>query len=113
MAQASWQYFNYKKEDKRQLHLKISPHSWREECHLRQAYKDFVGGKIFKELPLIPPEWKEEFDLKVILKEEPIHIIPEDVLFLTNIQQLEERKNKKEEIKEYRRGFGARRSKKR
>ncbi|MEW5815655.1 MAG: DEAD/DEAH box helicase family protein, partial [Spirochaetota bacterium] len=63
--------------------------------------RDFKDGKIFRELPLIPPEWQEEFDLKVILKEDPIHIIPEGVLFLTNIQQLEERKKQEEEVKEY------------
>jgi len=63
--------------------------------------RDLKDGKIFRELPLIPPEWREEFDLKVILKEDPIHIIPEAVLFLTNIQQLEERKNRKEEVEEY------------
>ena len=52
---------------------------------------DFKDEEIFKELLFIPPEWREEFDLKVILKEEPIHITPEAVLFLTNIQQLEKR----------------------
>lgn len=44
---------------------------------------------------------KEDFVLKVIPKEDPIHVIPEDVLFLTNVQQLEERKSKKKEVEEY------------
>ncbi|GAH49986.1 unnamed protein product, partial [marine sediment metagenome] len=35
--------------------------------------RDFKDGKIFRELPLVPPEWQEDFDLKVILKEDPIH----------------------------------------
>ena len=96
-----WQYFNYKKEDKDNYTSKYLLIAGEKNVIYDRLTRDFVGGKIFKELPLIPPEWKEEFDLKVILKEEPIHIIPEDVLFLTNIQQLEERKNKKEEIKEY------------
>ncbi|NQT28850.1 MAG: DEAD/DEAH box helicase family protein, partial [Candidatus Omnitrophica bacterium] len=38
---------------------------------------------------------------KVILKEDPIHTIPEGVLFLTNIQQLEQRQSKKKEVEEY------------
>jgi len=63
--------------------------------------RDFKEGKIFRELPLIPPEWKEDFVLKVIPKEDPIHVIPEDVIFLTNIQQLEERMSKKKEVEEY------------
>ncbi|MDP2845207.1 MAG: DEAD/DEAH box helicase family protein, partial [Candidatus Methanoperedens sp.] len=63
--------------------------------------RDFKDGKIFRDLLIIPPEWLEEFDLKIILKEDPITVIPERVLFLTNIQQLQERKSKKEEVEEY------------
>jgi len=80
-----WQYFNYKKEDKDNYTSKYLLIAGEKNVIYDRLTRDFVGGKIFKELPLIPPEWKEEFDLKVILKEEPIHIIPEDVLFLTNI----------------------------
>lgn len=57
--------------------------------------RDFKDGKIFREFPLISPDWEGEFNLKLILKEEPIHIIRKAVLLLINIQQLEERKNKR------------------
>jgi len=96
-----WQYFNYKKESKNDYTSKFLLIAGEKNVIYDRLTKDFKDGKIFRELPLIPPEWKEEFDLKVILKEDPIHIIPEGVLFLTNIQQLEERKNRKEEVEEY------------
>ncbi len=96
-----WQYFNHKKENKDDYTSKFLLIAGEKNVIYDRLAKDFEDGKIFRELPLIPPEWQEEFDLKVILKDEPIHIIPESVLFLTNIQQLEERKNKKEEVEEY------------
>lgn len=96
-----WQYFNHKKENKDDYTSKFLLIAGEKNVIYDRLAKDFNDGKIFRELPLIPPEWQEEFDLKVILKDDPIHIIPESVLFLTNIQQLEERKNKKEEVEEY------------
>ncbi|HOV92442.1 MAG TPA: DEAD/DEAH box helicase family protein [Candidatus Kapabacteria bacterium] len=96
-----WQYFNYKKENKEDYTSKYLLIAGEKNVIYDRLTRDFKDGKIFRELPLIPPEWREEFDLKVILKEDPIYVIPEDVLFLTNIQQLEERKNKKEEVEEY------------
>ena len=96
-----WQYFNYKKENKDDYTSKYLLIAGEKNVIYDRLKRDFKDGKIFKELPLIPPEWKEKFDLKVILKEDPIHIIPEAALFLTNIQQLEERRNKKKEVEEY------------
>lgn len=63
--------------------------------------RDFEGKKIFNAYPLIPPEWQDAFNLKVILRDDPIGVVPEDALFLTNIQQLEERENKQEEVEEF------------
>ena len=96
-----WQYFNYKKENKDDYTSKYLLIAGEKNVIYDRLTRDFQDCKIFRELPLIPPEWQEEFDLKVILKEDPIYIIPEAVLFLTNIQQLEERKNKREEVEEY------------
>jgi len=96
-----WQYFNHKKENKNDYTSKFLLIAGEKNVIYDRLTKDFEDGKIFRQLPLIPPEWQEEFDLKVILKEDPIHTIPESVLFLTNIQQLEERKNRKEEVEEY------------
>ena len=96
-----WQYFNHKKESKKDYTSKYLLIAGEKNVIYDRLTRDFKDGKIFRELPLIPPEWQEEFHLEVILKQDPIHIIPESVLFLTNIQQLEERKNRKEEVEEY------------
>jgi len=96
-----WQYFNHKKENKEEYTSKYLLIAGEKNVIYDRLTRDFRDGKIFRELPLIPPEWQEEFDLKVILKEDPIHIIPEGVLFLTNIQQLEERQKKGEEVERY------------
>jgi len=96
-----WQYFNHKKENKDDYTSKYLLIAGEKNVIYDRLTRDFKDRKIFRELPLIPPEWQEEFDLKVILKEDPIHIIPESVLFLTNIQQLEEKQAKKKEVEKY------------
>ena len=96
-----WSYFNYKREDKEAFASRFLLIAGEKNVIYDRLKRDFQDEKIFKELPLIPPEWKDQFDLKVILKEDPIHVIPEGVLFLTNIQQLEEKKNKTKETEKY------------
>jgi len=96
-----WQYFNHNKENKNDYTSKYLLIAGEKNVIYDRLTRDFKDGKIFQEIPVIPPEWQEEFDLRVILKEDPIHIIPESILFLTNIQQLEERQSKKKEAEEY------------
>ncbi|MCL0046546.1 DEAD/DEAH box helicase family protein, partial [Dehalococcoidales bacterium] len=96
-----WSYFNHKRENKDDYASKFLVIAGEKNVIYDRLTRDFKDGNIFSELPLIPPEWQEEFDLKVILKEEPIHVIPEAVLFLTNIQQLEERQTVKKEVEKY------------
>lgn len=96
-----WHYFNYKLENKADFTAKFLLIAGEKNVIYDRLTRDFKDGKIFKQLPLIPPEWQEEFDLKVILKEDPIHVIPEGVLFLTNIQQLEKRRSRRNEVEEY------------
>lgn len=97
----AWSYFNHKKENTDDYTSKFLLIAGEKNVIYDRLTRDFKDGKIFEEWPFIPLEWKEAFDLKVILKEDPIHVIPEGVLFLANIQQLEERRGKKEEVKEY------------
>jgi len=52
--------------------------------------RDFAANRIFYELPLIPPEWRDAFARKVILRGEAAEPDPSGNLFLTNIQQLYE-----------------------
>ena len=52
--------------------------------------KDFASNRIFYQLPLIPPEWRNNFHQKVILRGESTEPDPSCNLFLTNIHQLYE-----------------------
>jgi len=50
--------------------------------------KDFASNRIFRRLPLIPPEWKSRWNMKVILRDDPNEYDPSGTLFVTNIQQI-------------------------
>ncbi len=52
---------------------------------------DFQDGRVFQTDPLIPPEWKDSFDLQVILQEEAGGATTAGALYLTNIHRLYER----------------------
>ena len=52
--------------------------------------KDFASNRIFRDIPLIPPEWRGQFFQKVILRAEVTEPDPSGNLFLTNVQQLYE-----------------------
>lgn len=54
--------------------------------------KDFANNRIFRELPLVPPEWRP-FEPKVFLRGESSEPDASGNLFLTNIQQLYESRN--------------------
>ncbi|MBL7125147.1 MAG: DEAD/DEAH box helicase family protein [Dehalococcoidales bacterium] len=98
-----WSYFNHYREndgDYTSKFLLISPNIIVYE-RLKRDFKGEKGENIFKAYPFIPPEWEDSFNLRVILRDEPIGVIPEDALFLTNIQRLEERGNKQEEVGDF------------
>jgi type III restriction enzyme len=52
--------------------------------------KDFASNRIFHQLPLIPPEWEGQWNLKVILRDASTEPDASGNLFLTNIQQIYE-----------------------
>ena len=52
--------------------------------------RDFQSNKIFLEHPLLPPEWKDRWDMKVILRGDSAAPNPGGNLFLVNIQQIYE-----------------------
>jgi type III restriction enzyme len=54
--------------------------------------EDFAHGRIFRNDPVVPPEWADGFDLVVILKGEPVPPGAAGVLALANIQALYERR---------------------
>ncbi len=51
--------------------------------------KDFASNRIFRDLPLVPPEWRP-FEPKVILRGDAMEPDASNNLFLTNIHQLYE-----------------------
>jgi len=55
--------------------------------------KDFACNRIFHELPLVPPEWGV-LNLKVILRGDSAEPDPSGNLFVTNIQQLYESRDR-------------------
>ncbi len=96
-----WQYFNHKFENKNDYTSQFLLIAGEKNVIYDRLLRDFGGGTIFRDLPFNPPEWQDEFSLSVIRKDESIYVIPDEVLFLTNIQQLEKRHNKKKEVEEY------------
>ena len=52
---------------------------------------DFEAGRIFHTLPIIPPEWKADWQLDVILRGEAKSPGTSGTLFLTNIQQVKDK----------------------
>lgn len=61
--------------------------------------EDFGNGRIFDEDPLIPPEWKGDWNLSVVLQDEASGAGTGGSLYLTNIHRLydvSKRKRKKE-----------------
>ncbi|MEM0136008.1 MAG: DEAD/DEAH box helicase family protein, partial [Thermoplasmatales archaeon] len=92
-----WQFFNNKLENDEDYTSRFLLIAGEKNVIYDRLKRDYQDGKIFQEIPLIPPEWSNDFDLKVILKEDPINQLPDSVLFLTNIQQLQEKANRKKE----------------
>lgn len=52
--------------------------------------RDFASNKIFYELPLLPPEWRGQWGMKVILRGDSAVPDPGGNLFVVNIQQIYE-----------------------
>ena len=56
--------------------------------------KEFASNRIFHALPLIPPEWRGQWSMKVILRGESTEPDPSGNLFLTNIHQIHQSRDK-------------------
>ncbi len=51
---------------------------------------DFGDGATFRREPLVPSEWVHDFDVAVLLQDDPSPVTARGVVFLTNIQRLYE-----------------------
>lgn len=57
--------------------------------------EDFGDGRIFQNDPLIPPEWKGDWNLSVVLQDEATGASTGGVLYLTNIHRLYNQNNRR------------------
>jgi len=53
--------------------------------------EDFEAARVFRTDPLVPDEWRADFDLRVCLRGDPVPLQAPGVLLLTNVQRLYER----------------------
>ncbi len=82
-----WSYFHARREPDSTLStnfLVLAPNV----IVFERLRADFENGRVFRDLPLIPPGWK--FDLNVILRGEASEPSGAGNLFVTNIQQVYE-----------------------
>lgn len=86
----AWSYFHRLREADSELttnSLVVAPNL----IVFERLRADFEHGAIFLNDPVLPPEWRGDFDLAVCLRDEPIPVATPGVLVLSNIQALYER----------------------
>lgn len=89
-----WQYFNAVREDEEdyaKTFLILAPNV----IVFERLKADFEGGRIFRLDPLIPSELKISWEFDCIMRGEAERAQAEGMLFLTNIQQLYDRSERK------------------
>jgi type III restriction enzyme len=92
----AWQYLNAVaegREDFGRTFLVLAPNV----IVFERLRADFAGGRIFKTDPVIPPELKLYWDMEVYLRGEGERTSSSGALYLTNIQQLHDRKSESDE----------------
>jgi len=90
-----WSYFNFIREKINDLSpnfLILAPNV----IVYERLKEDFEAGKVFSNDPLIPPEWKHEWDMEIVMREEAFSKTRKGVIILTNIQRLYEREENDE-----------------
>lgn len=85
----AWAYFSHLYEDPElpSTFLLVAPNL----IVLERLRTDFDGARVFREDPVIPPEWLQDFDLEVVIRDEPAPMSATGVLALTNVHVLYER----------------------
>lgn len=96
-----WSYFHALRESDSQMarhFLVIAPNL----TVFERLKEDFANGKIFDTDPLIPPAWRGDWNLSVVLQDEASGAATGGVLYLTNIHRLyEPRKTKRGNAETY------------
>lgn len=86
----TWSYLHRKREpgsDLATTSLVVAPNL----IVYERLRTDFEHGRIFRYDPVVPPEWRADFDLQVALRDDPLPSGADGVLALTNVQALYER----------------------
>lgn len=85
----AWAYFSHLYEDSQlpSTFLVVAPNL----IVLERLRTDFDAGRVFREDPLVPPEWRRDFDLEVVIRDDPAPMTAPGVLALTNVHVLYER----------------------
>jgi type III restriction enzyme len=84
-----WSYFHACYEDDSPMSasfLVIAPNL----IVFERLKSDFGDAATFRRDPLVPPEWAHDFDLAVLLQDDPAPVTARGVLYLTNVQRLYE-----------------------
>ena len=84
-----WSYFHACYEDDSPMttsFLVIAPNL----IVFERLKSDFGEAATFRRDPLVPPEWAHDFDLTVLLQDDPAPVTARGVLYLTNVQRLYE-----------------------
>jgi type III restriction enzyme len=91
----AWSYFNARREDSAtasgysKTFLVLAPNVIVYE-RLKQDFGD--DGKIFRADPVIPPKWRDDWQVEIVTRDEPSDSVTRDgAIFLTNIQQMFDR----------------------
>lgn len=85
----AWSYFHALYEDSSPMttsFLVIAPNL----IVFERLKSDFGDAATFRRGPLVPPEWLHDFDLTVLLQDDPAPVTARGVLYLTNVQRLYE-----------------------
>lgn len=85
-----WSYFNKtieKRANSADNFLIVAPNV----IVLERLQRDFVDGAIFRNMPMIPPEWVDYWKIKVIGRGNPGSPKLSGTIFVQNIQQLQSR----------------------
>lgn len=86
----TWAYFSALREDGSGLpstFLLVAPNL----IVLERLRTDFDGARIFRDDPMVPPEWRRDLDMQVLIRDEPAPMAAPGVLALTNVHVLYER----------------------
>ena len=97
-----WSYFHFMREsnsDMTQHFVVIAPNLTVYE----RLKEDFGDGKIFDNDPLIPPEWRGDWNMSIVLQDEASGAATGGTLYLTNIHRLYDlnKRRKKKDAENY------------